>query len=103
MFFVNYLSHIGLVKRAEVIHPTSQEVAHLEAVFVVHEHCRTEIITCYENLRHDTKALPNKDCRSNKGITDCRPIIGIRPLRNSNHITGLPALLVFRIDIRGVL
>ena len=47
------------MQRPEILNQHSQEMAHLDAVFVVHEHSRAELVARDEDLRHDAEARPD--------------------------------------------
>ena len=69
------LSDIGLMERSEIIDPAGQEVADFEAVFIVGEDRRAEVVAGDEDLRHDAEAFTHEDGRGDQRVADRRPVL----------------------------
>ena len=62
--------HVALMQGAEVTHAQGEELADLQAMFVIHEHGRVGLTPGDVNFRYQAEALAQDDGRGNVGVTD---------------------------------
>ena len=78
-------------------------MAHLQAVLVIGEDRRGILAPGNEDLGQQAEALADEDGRRHVRVAGCRPVGCVRPLRHGDHIAGLAALHVLRVNIGSVL
>lgn len=84
-----------------VFHEHTDEVARFDTHFVVHEHGVGGFSVHRVDLRLKPENLMYHDAWDDARVYDCRPIVGVCPFGDGDHIAWVAHLQVLGVDVAG--